>query len=98
VAAELHAYNAPDGKPAGSFSLKGAENEEMLLAAPPHLTPQDSLILITRGGQVRAVGSPATPAAAPDSPPSSGAASPAETPPPAPAPDTDAAGATGPAP
>ena len=77
VAAELHAYNAADGKPAGApFSLKGAENEEMLLAAPPHLTAQDSLILVTRGGQVRAVG----------------AASPIETPPPAapPAPPTAA--------
>ena len=31
----------------------------MLLAAPPHLTAQDSLILVTKGGQVRAVGSPA---------------------------------------
>ena len=37
----------------------------MLLAAPPHLTAQDSLILVTKGGQVRAVGSPA-PGAAPD--------------------------------
>jgi len=87
VAAELHGYNTADGKSAGApFTLKGAENEEMLLAAPPHLTAQDSLILVTKGGQVRAVGSPA-PAAAPDSAPSPGAASPAEIPPPA-APDT----------
>ena len=27
----------------------------MLLAAPPHLTSQDLLILVTKGGQVRAV-------------------------------------------
>ncbi len=39
VAAELHAFNARTGEPAGRNSmLKGAENEEMLLAAPPHLT------------------------------------------------------------
>ena len=77
VAAELHAYNTADGKPAGPpFALKGAENEGMLLAAPPHLTAQDSLILVTKGGQVRAVGS-APPAAAAGAP-RSGAASPAE--------------------
>ena len=36
VAAELHGYNTADGKSAGPpFALKGAENEEMLLAAPP---------------------------------------------------------------
>ena len=40
----------------------------MLLAAPPHLTAQDSLILVTKGGQVRAVGSTRA-AAAPHSPP-----------------------------
>jgi outer membrane protein assembly factor BamB len=77
VAAELQGYNAADGKPLGKpFALKGAENEEMLLAAPPHLTSQDLLILVTRGGQVRAVGSsaavpaePAPPAATPEAPP-----------------------------
>ena len=63
VAARLYAYNTSDGKPAGSHELKGAENEEMLLAAAPHLTEQDSLILVTRGGQVRAVGTPVAPAA-----------------------------------
>ncbi len=92
VAAELHGYNTADGKSVGPpFALKGAENEEMLLAAPPYLTAQDSLILVTKGGQVRAVGSPA-PGAAPDSAPNPGAASPAETPPPAAAdaPPTDA--------
>jgi outer membrane protein assembly factor BamB len=66
VAAELHAYNASDGKPVGApFALKGAENEEMLLAAPPHLTAQDLLILVTKGGQVRAVGSGSAPPEAP---------------------------------
>ena len=38
-----------DGTPAGEHVLKGTENEEMLLAAPPHLTPQDLLILVTKG-------------------------------------------------
>ncbi len=100
VAAELHAYDARTGKPTGQkFMLKGAENEEMLLAAPPHLTTQDLLILVTRGGQVRAVGSvPAPPEAAP-APPAPSPANPAETPPattPAPeaAPAPGAAGTT----
>ena len=87
VAAQLRAYNARDGKPVGNHELKGAENEEMLLAAPPHLTAQDSLILITRGGQVRALGTVAAPAAAPDAPP----AAPDAAPTPAPEPDVDAA-------
>ena len=66
VASELHAYNAFDGKPTGTpFALKGAENEEMLLAAPPHLAPQDLVILVTKGGQVRALGSTPPPEAAP---------------------------------
>jgi len=82
VAAELNAYNARNGQPAGEkFVLKGAENEEMLLASPPHLTSQDLLILVTRGGQMRGVGSRTTPGPAP-------AAAPAETNPAAPpAPD-----------
>jgi outer membrane protein assembly factor BamB len=69
VAAELYAYNTRDGKDAGKFSLKGAENEEILLAAPPHLSVQDVLILVTKGGQVRAVGAPAAPPEAPPAPP-----------------------------
>jgi outer membrane protein assembly factor BamB len=96
VAAELHGYNTADGKSVGApFTLKGAENEEMLLAAPPHLTAQDSLILVTKGGQVRAVGSPA-PGAAPVSAPPTDAASPAETPAPGTpsAPPTDAPNST----
>lgn len=100
IAAQLHAYNAQDGKSVGNHEVKGAENEEMLLAAPPHLTAQDSLILITRGGQVRALGSPAPaaePAAAADSAPSSGVASPAEIPPPA-APDAPPTAAPSPEP
>jgi outer membrane protein assembly factor BamB len=77
VAAELHAFNTKTGEPVEKpFVLKGAENEEVLLAAPPHLTADDVLILVTRGGQVRAVGSgpaadaPAAPPApnAPDAP------------------------------
>ena len=90
VAAQLHAFNAPDGKPAGTFELKGAENEEMLLAAPAHLTAQDTFILVTKGGQVRAVGArvvdPNAPAAAPAPGADPGAA---ETPSPA-APDAEA--------
>ncbi len=65
VAAELHAYSAQDGKAAGDFVVKGAESEEMLLAAPPHLTSQGLFVLVTKGGQVRGVGSSAAQPAAP---------------------------------
>ena len=72
VASELHAYNAADGKPSGDIVVKGAENEEMLLAAPPHLTQDDVVILVTKAGQVRALGSQAAaaPPARPEAPPS----------------------------
>jgi outer membrane protein assembly factor BamB len=91
VAAELHGYNTADGKSAGpAFALKGAENEEMLLAAPPHLTAQDSLILVTKGGQVRAVGSPRPAAGTPSTPPAADAPS-------TPAPDSGGPGAAAPA-
>ena len=59
VAAELHAYT-PDGLPVGDFVLLGSRGEEMQLAAPPHLTPQDLLIILTKSGQIRALTS-ATP-------------------------------------
>ena len=59
----------PTENPRPTFALKGAENEEMLLAAPPHLTAQDLFILVTKGGQVRAVGSAAPAAACRDSAP-----------------------------
>ncbi len=69
VASELRAYSSIDGKPVGDpFIVKGAENEEMLLVAAPHLTAQDLLILVTKGGQVRGIGSkPEAPA--PPTPP-----------------------------
>jgi hypothetical protein len=78
VASELHAYNAADGKPAqnGDIVVKGAENEEMLLAAPPHLTQDDLIILITKAGQVRALASQGT-SPAPKAPAAAPAASPA---------------------
>ena len=78
VASELRAYNSADGTPAGDHVVKGAENEEMLLAAPPHLTQQGLLILVTKGGQVRALGSkppsddPPTPPAEPAAPAATG--------------------------
>ncbi len=87
VASELHAFKVQTGEPAGEkFVLKGAENEEMLLAAPPHLTSQDLLVLITKGGQVRGVGSrPAgsetPPAPAPGETPPAGAPPPESVPP-----------------
>jgi outer membrane protein assembly factor BamB len=70
VAAELRGYSATDGKPVGEFTVKGAENEEMLLAAAPYVAANDVLVLITKGGQVRAVhSSPASPRTAPGSAP-----------------------------
>jgi outer membrane protein assembly factor BamB len=96
VAAQLHAYDTLDGKPAGTFELKGAENEEMLLAAPAHLTTKDTFILVTRGGQVRGVGSAAAKDAAPGGsepgPPDPSAPDPSA--PDSPAPDDAPAGAT----
>jgi outer membrane protein assembly factor BamB len=69
VAAELYGYSTLDGKRSGPYSLKGAEQEEMLLAAPPHLTASDTLILVTKGGQVRSLGTATAPAEAPPAPP-----------------------------
>ena len=88
VAAQLHAFNAVDGKPAGTFELKGAENEEMLLAAPAHLSAKDTFILVTRGGQVRGVGSSSAPA--PDAAPDSASPDPTDTPAPDPEPPAGA--------
>jgi outer membrane protein assembly factor BamB len=70
VASELRAYNSTDGKPIanGEFVVKGAENEEMLLAAPPFLTSQNLIVMVTKGGQVRGVGSKPE-GAAPPAPP-----------------------------
>jgi outer membrane protein assembly factor BamB len=101
IASQLYGYSTADGKLIDSFELKGAENEEILLAAPPHLTAQDLFILVTRGGQVRAVGS--GPAPAPDTAPSPGeprSTVPAGTAPPDAAPERDSApaGATTPGP
>ena len=89
VASELHAYNASDGKPAqnGDIVVKGAENEEMLLAAPPHLTQNDLVILMTKSGQVRALGNQGAAAPAPPAPAAAPTASPA-TPAPSEAPST----------
>ena len=69
VAAEIRAYSTHDGKPAGEYVLKGSENEEVLLSAPPHLTKDDLFILITRGGTLRAVGSAPTPGGEPEAVP-----------------------------
>lgn len=92
VAAQLYGYNTRDGKDVGSHEVKGIEGEEMLLAAAPHLTAEDSLILVTKGGHVRAVGSTAAPVEAPAATPAP-AESATEDPPPA-APDADAASPT----
>ena len=96
VAAQLYAYNSLDGKSAGNHEVKGPENEEMLLAAPPHLSAQDSLILVTKGGYVRALGSPA--AAPPEAAPATDPATPAEAPAPGSEPGPVGAGGASPTP
>jgi outer membrane protein assembly factor BamB len=91
VASELRAYNVLDGKPAGEFTVKGAENEEMLLAAAPHLTASGVIVLITKGGQVRAVHSP------PAAPPAETKPTPDAPPPTDAVPEADGVAAPGPA-
>jgi outer membrane protein assembly factor BamB len=59
---ELHAYSAANGLPAGDLVLKSAQGLEMQLAAPPHLAPDDRLVLVTKGGQMQALGSTTPPA------------------------------------
>jgi outer membrane protein assembly factor BamB len=99
VAAELYGYNTADGKSVGApFTLKGAENEEMLLAAPPYLTAQDSLILVTKGGQVRAVASTAAPPPETPSTPPAPDAPPTQDAPPTAAPDAGTPAAASPSP
>ncbi|MCM3881812.1 MAG: PQQ-binding-like beta-propeller repeat protein [Vicinamibacterales bacterium] len=60
--AELHAYSTVDGNPAGDFVLRGTQSEELQLAAPPHLTSDEVIIIVTKNGQVEALaGSPPAP-------------------------------------
>ena len=68
IASELRGYDTTDGKQVGEIVVKGAENEEMLLAAPPYLTTQDLIFLVTKGGQVRALGNASAPEGAPIAP------------------------------
>ena len=59
-AAELHAYSSEfSGSPLGELILRSPQNQEMQLAAPPHLTTDDTLILVTKGGEMQgSIGSP----------------------------------------
>ena len=59
-AAELHAFSSEfNGQPMGDLILRSPQNQEMQLAAPPHLTADTTLVLITKGGQMQAlIGSP----------------------------------------
>jgi outer membrane protein assembly factor BamB len=101
IASQLYGYNSADGKLIDKFELKGAENEEILLAAPPHLTAQDRCIVVTRRGQERAFGTAPSPDAVPASAEPNSAA-PAGTPPAspdaAPEPNSAPAGAATPGP
>jgi outer membrane protein assembly factor BamB len=60
IAAEFHAYSSEfDGVPLGDHALRSPENQELQLAAPPHLTADAVMVLTTKGGQMQAfVGSP----------------------------------------
>jgi outer membrane protein assembly factor BamB len=74
--AELHAYKAADGTAAGDFVMKGAQGEELQLAADPHLASDDTLVVLTKNGQVHALSGAPPPSAAPapsDAAPPSGA-------------------------
>jgi outer membrane protein assembly factor BamB len=59
-AAEFHGFSSEfNGLPLGDLILRSPQNQEMQLAAPPHLTADDMLLLITKGGQMQAlIGSP----------------------------------------
>jgi outer membrane protein assembly factor BamB len=59
LSAELHAYSTIDASPAGDFVLQGTQGEELQLAAPPHLTSDDTIVIVTKNGLLRAlVGTP----------------------------------------
>jgi outer membrane protein assembly factor BamB len=69
VSSELHAYSVAAGLPLGDLVLKSAQGQEMQLAAPPHLTADDLLIILMKGGQMQAMRSAPPPApAAPPAP------------------------------
>lgn len=83
LAAELHGFAMADGAPAGDFVLKGSQGEELQLAAPPHLTTKKTIVILTKNGQLQALGTGtappaaapvAAPAAAPPAAPTRGAA------------------------
>ena len=59
--AELRGYSSEfGGTELGDLVLKSAEGQETQLAAPPYLTPDSTLVLLTNGGQMQGlVGSPA---------------------------------------
>ena len=60
ITAELHAFSALTGVPIADQLLLSPEKQEMQFIGPPHLTANDVLITVTRGGQINAlVGSPA---------------------------------------
>jgi outer membrane protein assembly factor BamB len=60
ITAEIHAFSSVDGSTAGEpLVLLSAQKQELQFLAPPHVTPDDTVVTITRGGQLLAfVGSP----------------------------------------
>ena len=59
-AVEIQAHSSEfNGEPLGKFILQTPQNQEMQLAAPPHLTADTMLVLVTKGGEMQAlIGSP----------------------------------------
>ena len=62
VGTELHAFSTADGSAVGNLVLRSAQDQEMQLAAPPYLTAENLLIVLTRGGQMQALSGAPPPA------------------------------------
>jgi hypothetical protein len=58
---EVHGYSSEfDGALLGDLALKSADNQEIQLSGPPHLAAGDTVVLLTKGGEMqRLAGSPA---------------------------------------
>lgn len=83
--ASLQAYSTKDGSPAGTYELRGSQGEELQLAAPPYLGADDTVVIVTRNGQVQALSGTVpgteTPSATPPAGTPPAGAAPAGTPP-----------------
>lgn len=85
VAAELRAFSARTGAPAGELALKSEQGDELQLAAPPTLVEGNPapMIILTRDGRMEGLGPPPPPQPAEKPlPPGEQPPPPAEQPPP----------------